>query len=174
MVNGFIDRLYTRPGTYSTTFNVHNSQIDTAAAKHSPACCVFTSRSLATTTNSEDSSTSHAQVLSSQSPIQNSLNSKSELLYNWRFTANQIILESGPLRLTIRDFFFFVFPTELLRYSLKSKSKLLYDPRFTASQFVLASSHSRPTTRHFFPQLNPCGNSPFVTSSLTRRWGCLL
>jgi hypothetical protein len=39
--------------------------------------------------------------------------SKSELLYGWRFTANQFILASSPLRLTTRDFF----PTtEPLRY----------------------------------------------------------
>jgi hypothetical protein len=31
-----------------------------------------------------------------------------------------------------------------------------------------------PTTRDFFPQLNPCSISPYVTSSLTRRWVCLL
>jgi hypothetical protein len=37
--------------------------------------------------------------------------SKSKLLYNWRFTANQFVLEPGPLRLTTRDFF----PTQLLR-----------------------------------------------------------
>jgi hypothetical protein len=36
-----------------------------------PACCVFTSRFLATVSNSGDSSTSSAQVLSSQSPMQN-------------------------------------------------------------------------------------------------------
>jgi hypothetical protein len=28
------------------------------------------------------------------------LNSKSKLLYDWRFTANQFVLESSPLRLT--------------------------------------------------------------------------
>jgi hypothetical protein len=28
--------------------------------------------------------------------------------------------------------------------------------------------------RFFFFQLNSCANSPYVTSSLTRRWGCLL
>jgi hypothetical protein len=28
--------------------------------------------------------------------------------------------------------------------------------------------------QRFFPQLNPCGISPYVTSSLTRRWVCLL
>jgi hypothetical protein len=48
-----------------------------------------------------------------------------------------------------------------------SKSKLLCEWRFTANQFVLASGPLRPTTRNFF-QLNSCGNSPYVTSSLTR------
>jgi hypothetical protein len=55
----------------------------------------------------------------------------------------------------------------------KWKSKLLYDWRYTANQFVLAPSPLRPTTRDFF-QLNPCNNSPYVTSSLMRRWICLL
>jgi hypothetical protein len=39
-------------------------------------------------------------------------NSKSKLLYDCRFTANQIVLESSPLRLTTRDLFF---STEPLR-----------------------------------------------------------
>jgi hypothetical protein len=56
----------------------------------------------------------------------------------------------------------------------KSKSELLYDWRFTAIQFVLASSPLRPTTRDCFPQLNLCGISPYVTSTLTRKWICLL
>jgi hypothetical protein len=55
----------------------------------------------------------------------------------------------------------------------KSKLKLLYDWRFTANQFVLAWGPLRPTTRIFF-QLNTSDNSPCVTSSLTRRWVCLL
>jgi hypothetical protein len=50
----------------------------------------------------------------------------------------------------------------------KSNSELLYDWRFTANQFALASNPLRPTTRDFF-QLNPCGNSSHVTSSLARR-----
>jgi hypothetical protein len=37
---------------------------------------------------------------------------KSKLFYDWRFTANQFVLASGPLRRTTRDFFF---PTEFLR-----------------------------------------------------------
>jgi hypothetical protein len=53
-------------------------------------------------------------------------------------------------------------------------AKLLYDRRFTAGQFILAPGPLRPTTRYFFPQLNSCGNSPYVTSSLTGRWVCLL
>jgi hypothetical protein len=56
----------------------------------------------------------------------------------------------------------------------KSKSKLLYDWWFTANQFVLASSPLRPTTRDIFYQLNSSGNSPYVTSSLTRWRVCLL
>jgi hypothetical protein len=28
--------------------------------------------------------------------------------------------------------------------------------------------------QRFFPQLNPCGIIPYVTSSLKRRWVCLL
>jgi hypothetical protein len=55
----------------------------------------------------------------------------------------------------------------------QSKSKLLYDWQFTANQFVLASRPLRPTTRLFF-QLNSCENRPYVTSSLMRRWVCLL
>jgi hypothetical protein len=60
-VNGFIDHLYTRLGTssnYSAKANLHNSQITTAAAKHFPACYVFTRRSLITASNSGDSSAS--------------------------------------------------------------------------------------------------------------------
>jgi hypothetical protein len=61
----------------------------------------------------------------------------------------------------------------LHRGRTQSKSKLLYDWRFTANQFVLTSSPLRPTIRDFV-QLNFCGNNPYVTSSLTRRWVCLL
>jgi hypothetical protein len=45
----------------------------TPPAKPFPACCVFTSRSLTTDSNSGDSSASRPQLLSSQSPVQNSL-----------------------------------------------------------------------------------------------------
>jgi hypothetical protein len=46
---GFIDHLYTQPGTtsnYRATANLHNSQNTTAPDKPFPACCVFNTRSL--------------------------------------------------------------------------------------------------------------------------------
>jgi hypothetical protein len=49
----------------------------------------------------------------------------------------------------------------------------LHDWRFTANQFVLAKSPLRPTSRAIF-QLNTCGYSPYVTSSLMRGWVCHL
>jgi hypothetical protein len=57
----FIDHLYTKLETtsnYSATANLHTLQITTAHAKSFPACCVFTSRSLVTASNSGDSSAS--------------------------------------------------------------------------------------------------------------------
>jgi hypothetical protein len=68
------------------------------------------------------------------------------------------------------------FSTAVSRDSLnyfQSESELLYDWRFTANQFVLATSPLRPTTRIFISQLNTCGYSPYVTSSLMRVWVCL-
>jgi hypothetical protein len=101
-----------------TTYTHHSEQVITAlllisilkkSPQHPlnlffPACCVI-SRSLATASDSGDSSTSHAQVLFSQPPVQNStLNwqltgsvGSSELLYDWRFTANQLVLATSPL-----------------------------------------------------------------------------
>jgi hypothetical protein len=75
-MNGFSDYLYTRPETksnYSATPNLHNSQITIAPSKPSLACSVFTRRSLAKTSNGENSSASLAQALSSKSPMQKSL-----------------------------------------------------------------------------------------------------
>jgi hypothetical protein len=52
---------------------------------------------------------------------------------------------------------------------------LLYDWRFIANQFVLASSLLRLIARFIPPpQLNPCSHNPYVTSSLTGWWVCLL
>jgi hypothetical protein len=71
-VNGFVYHLYTRLGTttsYRANANLHNSQITTAHTKPFPACCVVTSRSLATAYNSADSSASRAQILSAELPL---------------------------------------------------------------------------------------------------------
>jgi hypothetical protein len=56
----------------------------------------------------------------------------------------------------------------------ESESELLYDWRFTAIQFVLATSPLRLTTSNFIFQLNTCGYSAYVTSSLTKGWVCRL
>jgi hypothetical protein len=86
---------------------------------------------------------------------------------------------------TVTDFFWFTNQSLLLRlpwttsvwrilqYS-ESESDLLYDWMFTANQFVLATSPLRPTTGIFIFQVNTCGCSPYVTSSLTRGWVCRL
>jgi hypothetical protein len=56
----------------------------------------------------------------------------------------------------------------------ESESELLYDWRFTVNQFVLVTSPLRLTTSNFIFQLNTCGYSPYVISSLTRGWVCRL
>jgi hypothetical protein len=53
------------------------------------------------------------------------------------------------------------------------KGGSLCDWQFTANQFILAPSPLRLMARFFF-QLNSCGHSPYVTSSLTRGWVCRL
>jgi hypothetical protein len=55
-----------------------------------------------------------------------------------------------------------------------SESELLYDWRFTVNRFVLATSPLRLTASNFIFQLNACGYSPYVTSSLTTGWVCRL
>jgi hypothetical protein len=101
-----------------------------------PACCVFNSCSLTTASNSGDSSASRAQVLLSHPPVQKSCQmpqltnyaltiaeinwtykpstdsqlstqSNSKLLYELWITANQLVFESIPLRLTTTGIYFF-------------------------------------------------------------------
>jgi hypothetical protein len=57
---------------------------------------------------------------------------------------------------------------------LRMPNESLYDWWFTANEFVLEPSPLRLTARIFFPQLNTCGHSPYITSSLTRGWVCYL
>jgi hypothetical protein len=54
------------------------------------------------------------------------------------------------------------------------ESESLYDWRFTANRFVLATIPLRLTTSNFIFQLDPCGYSPYVRSSLIRGWVCRL
>jgi hypothetical protein len=56
---------------YSATANLHTLQITTVPAKPFPPCCLLTNHSLATASNSGDSSASCVQVLLSQLPVQN-------------------------------------------------------------------------------------------------------
>jgi hypothetical protein len=55
---------------------------------------------------------------------------------------------------------------------VNSESKSFYDCRFTASYFFLALNPVSHKIRIFL-QLYPCGHSPYVTSSLTRKLICL-
>jgi hypothetical protein len=65
--------------------------------------------------------------------------SKSELLYDSRFTANQFVLATSPLRLTTSNF---IFPTE----HLQSLCNILFDKRmgvlFTIAAGYRQRSHS--------------------------------
>jgi hypothetical protein len=127
---GWIDLLTTRPGitsNYSATANLHNSQVTTAPTKPFPACCVFillTVEILKLPGPSFVDCPSELPVsyslnlnwiaMSSQAPLQSSaaLSSatlffktelselESELLYDYRFTANHFFLVTSPLRLT--------------------------------------------------------------------------
>jgi hypothetical protein len=56
----------------------------------------------------------------------------------------------------------------------ESESELLSDWRFTGNHFFLVTSPLRLTTSNFIFQPNTCDYSPYVTSSLTRRWICHL
>jgi hypothetical protein len=61
---GFIDTTHTPLGTTSNdsaTANLHNSQFTTSTDRPFPACCVFNSRSLATASNSGESSAFRAR-----------------------------------------------------------------------------------------------------------------
>jgi hypothetical protein len=75
-VNGFIEHLTSRLGTasnYKAIAYLHTLQSTTATSKPFPVCCVLTSLSLATASNSGDFSASRSQFLSSLTLIQNCL-----------------------------------------------------------------------------------------------------
>jgi hypothetical protein len=64
--------------------------------------------------------------------------------------------------------------SELACLACPKERELLYDWQFAANQFVLARSPLKLTISNFIFQLNTCGCSPCVTSSLTRGWVCRL
>jgi hypothetical protein len=73
---GFISLIYSwlvTTSNYSATANLHTLLITTVPAKPFPACCVFTSRTLATASNSGHSSASRADVAPSPTLAQNCL-----------------------------------------------------------------------------------------------------
>jgi hypothetical protein len=76
--------------------------------KSFPARSVFTSSCLVTTSNNGYSSASVFKSSLNDGSLPTAYSSESELLYDWRFTANQFVLVSSPLRLTTRDLFFSV------------------------------------------------------------------
>jgi hypothetical protein len=82
-----------------------HTYITTAHDKNFPACGVFTSSSLITASNN-GSSGLKSSLNGGSLPTQLTSESESELLYDWRFTANQFVLIPSPLRLTTSNFIF--------------------------------------------------------------------
>jgi hypothetical protein len=79
-----IDHLYTRlvnTSSYSATANLYNSQITTAPNQPFPACCVFTSRFLATASNSRDSQLHALRFYPHSRPRKTNLNSQLSSLF---------------------------------------------------------------------------------------------
>jgi hypothetical protein len=101
---------------YSAIADLHNLQFTVI---HALGFSVFTSRLLATDLKTETSNLNHYEVsynflwnhpgtseLNSKiSPGLPSRQSESEILYDWRFTTNQLALALSPLRLTARYLF---------------------------------------------------------------------
>jgi hypothetical protein len=144
-----------------------------------PACCIFTSRSLATASNSVESSVSRAQILRSQPPVQNSLSSLSQVKVKvtLRLTVSQSVnLGVEPhLRLMTRYLFlswqlrycflwgalsderlglYFIYATGLCQRSLSQVRVPWYSrPYFTVSDLRLPFS-SPPTTRRLYKKIH--------------------
>jgi hypothetical protein len=162
-----------------TTFTHHSElqAINSAIANlHDPSIfkpAVFTRRSLATVSNSGDSSASRAHVVPSPTLVQNCLPG----IYSG--TLNPILCCSRQLQtvslLSLLNYSPNCQPRRLSQLSSTADSQLLlreleifYDWWFTANQFVLATSPLRLTTSNFIFQLNTCGYSPYIASSLSR------
>jgi hypothetical protein len=93
-----------------------------------------------------------------------------------RVTHDHILLSQIPNSLNLEGQVpLFIPPSPVtgveLTQQLKQESKLLCGCRFTTNHFVFASNPLTPTTKDYSFQLRSYGNSLYVKSSLTRRWG---
>jgi hypothetical protein len=125
LVNEFVDHLYIQLGTtsnYSTTADLHNWHTTAAPAKSFPACCVFSSRSLATASNCGYSCVSALRL---------SLHSLQgwTLFLKYQFTRG-ISHQPPSLPFTVW------LSTEHWNIKSNSKLKLLYDGRFTVNEYA--------------------------------------
>jgi hypothetical protein len=99
---GFIDTLYTAPGTtrnYSTITDLHHLQF---TAANTSVLSLLDSPIVVSWQRI------HNRQLRLQLPtpeLDSILIPQSESHYNWRFTANQFVLAPSPLRLTVRFFY---------------------------------------------------------------------
>jgi hypothetical protein len=145
---------------------------------HFPASCVFNSRSLTTASNSGDSSASRAHVVTVRRISRNW--TLVDCQVNSRAFSSQPSLQSSTqlnslthqpttsLHFTSLHFTSLNW-TELHSVKVRVKVKVTLRLAVYRQSVCLVSSLLRPTTKDLFPQLNP-----YVTSSLTRRWICLL
>jgi hypothetical protein len=77
---------------------------------------------------------------------------ESELLYDWRFTANQFVLAPSPLRLTARCFFFFNWTPDIISSLTRGWVCNLQLLLAFANEFILGSE-SRGTRDIFYSQI---------------------
>jgi hypothetical protein len=149
MVIGLIEfwQLVTTSKDYVLTV-IHTSQITKGHTRSSQSVAVFTSRCLVGVSKG------------GSSPSLGFPNSPRPLLLASHSSRSQHMNRSSSITNSLT--------------TTEAESELLYDWRFSANQFVLAISPLRITTGNFIFQLNTCGYSPNVTSSLMMGWICSL
>jgi hypothetical protein len=160
-----------------------------------PACCVLNSLSLVTASNGGDSSASRPRIVtvrqisrnwtpvnSTIAPSLLSLPWKAQLncqpptnwVPGWRpFHTNLLVFSSqAEFQLTTE---LSHSPTSYFTSLHSAKVKVKVTLRLAVyRQSVHLGVKPLETHDQTFFQLNSCGNSSYVTSSLTRRWACLL
>jgi hypothetical protein len=109
-VIGFIDHVQVVSTNNSNTIaDFYTSQITIPYAKSSAACSVFTRSFLVTASNNGYSCAFGLKSSLNGGPLPTELFFRvqsSELLYDWRFTADRFVLAASPLRATRRIFIF--------------------------------------------------------------------